>query len=1037
MREFERDSDKALNKTGALSRAFGGMGTASMAGGRMLTGAFMGVMGPMGVVAAGAVDLGKKLIGMAASGGSLKGIQMTFDNLTASYGINADILDRLRSSTKGAVTDFELMKQTNKALVGAGDEFGKMFGEKLPLLMAVSREAAKAQGQSVEFMFDSIVTGIKRSSPMILDNLGFQFSLTEANEKYAASIGKTVKELSKEEKQIALLNAVADASAKLIEDTGGSMDTSAKRALSWGTELKNLRDRMAVELEPVLMSVMSLIGKPGAGAAGLTGAILGVTKAIVGKIVPAIELFGSKIESFKAGPLALLQKGMGAIGKTGFEDIWQGFASIFTGAKLPSFRFLGIQLKTALRPVVGNAMAESISSGVVKGLDTIGKAFFSLKDVIGTVVSSVKSVFSVVTSLADYFIFTAQSTDWLNDSLMGIPKSLWPIAQAAGKVIGSISEVMQGIDFGAVFGGVSSAVSGVAGAAGGIDFGGMISGAVKSLEPLAGLVGNMFQEISAVASKVDFAGVFDAVMPAIKRVIAVFLKFNSMFSLSGLLFEGMKKAGPDAFDTIWNSFKPLMDNMMILIGNLASTVYNVFIAVWPTVESIVNTVFEAITEVIGIFIAEIIPLLLDAMNVVLTWVNASWPMIEEIIVGVFTVIATVIQSIIDAVVPYFLEKFQSMVDWTTENWPLIESTITIVLDAILALVQGVLDYLGDIWEKHGKSLSKIVDTVWKNVTIIIDTAIEVIQNVLKAIMLAIHGDWNGAWLAIQDALSAIWEGIKALISNALTFLKELLSLAWVAIESVARIAWSGIKLVLEAAWNAISSAGEAVWNTFASTMETIWTTMQETADRIWLAIEASLQKIWDSITGAASNIWSGINESLKAGITTASTIIGNAGQLITNAWGGIWNGMTSVVKTVWNGVISLLVKGVNSAIDIFNDMIDAANKIPGVNIGHISRIDPTAYFLAKGGILNRPTFVAGESGAEVVAPLRDLLGMMSTTIQDSLRNMRDDVGLYGVGTTQIVNNNTYEGNEYNLETNSVTRAGGLASEFMQMQMSGP
>ncbi len=761
MSDFDRDSGKVLKKTGLMSRAFGGMGQAGVRGGSMLIGGLTGVLGPMGVVAAGAVGLTKKLIGIAASGGSLRGIQMVFDNLTQSYGINADILERLRTSTKGAVTDFELMKQTNKALVGAGQEFGKMFGEKLPLLMAVSREAAKAQGQSVEFMFDSIVTGIKRSSPMILDNLGFQFSLTEANEKYAASIGKTVKEMSKEEKQIALLNAVTAASTQLIEATGGSLDTASKRALSWGTEIKNLRDRMAVEWEPVLMSVMALIGKPGAGAASLTGAIIAANKAIVGKIVPGIQLFGSTIDSFKAGPLNTLQKGIEAIGKTGFEDIWQGFTSIFTGAKLPSFRFLGIQLKTALRPIVGHAMATTVSEGVVKGLDTIGKAFFTLKPIVDGVVGSISEAFSGVSASIEL-------------------------------VIDDVSAMIGSVDFGALFGGVSSAVSG---AAGGIDFGGMIASRVKAIKPVIGLIGNMFQETANIVGKVDFAGVFGDMVPVIKRIFPVWLKFNSLFSPLALLFEGVRKAGPGAFTAIWESFKPIIGNMGLLLGNVSSLILDVFMAVWPSVESVVNTVFEAITDVIAIFITSVVPLLLEALNIVLFWFNSNWPAIEEITVGVFTVIANVIAGVINTVVPFFLEQFQSMVDWVTENWPLIASTIAIVMDAILANLQTIIDYMEDIWAKHGKKLSKIVTLIWKNAQNIITTAIVVVQNVLKAIMLAIHGDWDGAWLAIQDALFVIWEGMQTAIGIALEFIKEVMSLAWIAIESTARIGWDLIQVL--------------------------------------------------------------------------------------------------------------------------------------------------------------------------------------------------------------------------------------------------
>lgn len=1061
MREYERDSNKVIKKTGFMSRAFGGMGTAGTRGGSMLIGALTGVLGPMGIVAAGALKIGKNILGIAASGGSLRGIQMVFDNLTQSYGINADILERLRASTKGAVTDFELMKQTNKALVGAGDEFGKMFGEKLPLLMAVSREAAKAQGQSVEFMFDSIVTGIKRSSPMILDNLGFQFSLAEANKKYAESIGKTTKELSKEEKQIALLNAVTEASQKLIEQTGGSLDTSAKQALAWGTSIKNVRDRMAVEWEPVLLSVMGLIGKPGAGAESITGAIIMANRAIVGKIIPAIDGFGDALSSFISGPGALFKDAVSAIGKTGFEDIWEGFASIFTSAKLPSFRFLGIQIKTALRPVLGNALAESISEGLVTAFAGIGKAFQNVKSIIGPIASAVGDVFAAFAGGAPGdFPWEDIFPPWLADVMYDISSAFEVVRSSITDVftafasgspgdfpwedifppwlattiygISTAFESIRDINFGGVFG---SMFAGAKGAASGIDIGGMISGQFKTIQatigPIAGLVANVFGEVGKAVSGVDFADVFTNLVSAIKKVFPVWLKMQKMLSPMGLIFTAIGKAGPNAFQNIWKSLAPVLGSMAMLIGNIVTLIYDIFLAVWPSVESVVTTAFEAITDVLAIFITSVIPILLDAFNVVLSWFNESWPMISEIFVSVFTIIAEVIDEVVGALAPFIVETFAGVVSWVNENWPLIASTIQIVLDAILDGVQFFVGKIEDLWKKHGKNITKIINALWAEVKNRINTAIKVVQALLKAIMLAIHGDWQGAWLSIQDAIVATWEGIKETIDNALIILKAVLSMAWENIKDSTKMAWDAIKVILSLEWAAIKLLAKLAWDGLKRILNDAWDAIEKNATEIWERIKTSLQGIWDSITGAAGDIWGSISQSLVEGLTAVANVIWNVGGGIRRAWDSIWSGFGSVVESIWDGVKETLARGVNAAINILNKMIEAANRIPGVDIPTIPPI-----ILARGGILNRPTFVAGEAGAEVVAPLRDLLGMMSETVARTIQDMRSQssIDLMGMGSTQIINNITNEGDEFNLETRSVMRDGGLQAEFQAMSM---
>lgn len=93
------------------------------------------------------------------------------DQLTAAeqgfrrFGSAAD-LETLRKSTKGMVSDVKLLQQA----VTAGNlgipiqELGDLF--------AFAQQRAKETGQEVDFLTNSIVTGIGRKSPLILDNLG-------------------------------------------------------------------------------------------------------------------------------------------------------------------------------------------------------------------------------------------------------------------------------------------------------------------------------------------------------------------------------------------------------------------------------------------------------------------------------------------------------------------------------------------------------------------------------------------------------------------------------------------------------------------------------------------------------------------------------------------------------------------------------------------------------------------------------------------------------------------------------------------------
>lgn len=91
-------------------------------------------------------------------------------------------LEKYRESTKGLLSDSELMKKANLA-----DSMG--ISEDVFLNLAkVANAASLKTGQSFDYMFNSIVVGTARSSRLLLDNLGIIVSQKTANENYAKAL---------------------------------------------------------------------------------------------------------------------------------------------------------------------------------------------------------------------------------------------------------------------------------------------------------------------------------------------------------------------------------------------------------------------------------------------------------------------------------------------------------------------------------------------------------------------------------------------------------------------------------------------------------------------------------------------------------------------------------------------------------------------------------------------------------------------------------------------------------------------------------
>ena len=119
----------------------------------------------IGTIASFASDAASKLHEMTNEGiemaKSADGISHAFERLN-----RPDILDKLREATHGTVNDVELMK----AAVQAKDF--RLPLDQLGKYLEFAQLKASQTGQSVDYMTESIITGLGRKSLMILDNLG-------------------------------------------------------------------------------------------------------------------------------------------------------------------------------------------------------------------------------------------------------------------------------------------------------------------------------------------------------------------------------------------------------------------------------------------------------------------------------------------------------------------------------------------------------------------------------------------------------------------------------------------------------------------------------------------------------------------------------------------------------------------------------------------------------------------------------------------------------------------------------------------------
>lgn len=153
------------------------------------------------------------------------------DGVTKAFnGLNQEgLLDNLRKATKGTVNDVQLMT----AAVQANDF--RIPLEDLGKYLEFAQLKAQQTGQSVDYMTNSIVTGLGRKSPMILDNLGIS----------AAEISEKTKETGD------FMKAVAEIVDTQLAAAGETYISAADRAAQKTVELQNAQKALGDEILPL------------------------------------------------------------------------------------------------------------------------------------------------------------------------------------------------------------------------------------------------------------------------------------------------------------------------------------------------------------------------------------------------------------------------------------------------------------------------------------------------------------------------------------------------------------------------------------------------------------------------------------------------------------------------------------------------------------------------------------------------------------------------------------------------------------------
>lgn len=216
-----------------LSR-LGGVGGNSV-GGQLRQGLMQGLgigagLGVAGLATAGVGYLKSWIDDASRLAAEMEGVQRAFNRLN-----DPDLLQNLRIATKGTVSDLELMKNAVQF-----SNFGLPV-DKLANALSFARIRAAETGQSVDYLVQSIVTGIGRQSPLILDNLGI--NARRVREEFAR-VGNFAE---------AAFNIINEEGAK----AGSTMTTFAEQMARVNATIENTQTRLGQTINDLKGSALT------------------------------------------------------------------------------------------------------------------------------------------------------------------------------------------------------------------------------------------------------------------------------------------------------------------------------------------------------------------------------------------------------------------------------------------------------------------------------------------------------------------------------------------------------------------------------------------------------------------------------------------------------------------------------------------------------------------------------------------------------------------------------------------------------------
>lgn len=364
---------------------------------------------------------------------------------------------------------------------------------------------------------------------------------------------------------------------------------------------------------------------------------------------------------------------------------------------------------------------------------------------------------------------------------------------------------------------------------------------------------------------------------------------------------------------------------------------------------------------IGELITPILSGIIGFITVAIQGIQQGFAKVGDVISNVFGSIDTSgITNIVSQVSEVLAPAFDKVKGAIEQMKTALEPIAKDILSKIIEVIQNIVNQAQKILSVVGPPILAIIKMIIQTVV----GMIPVITSILKVVGSVVSG--------IISFISTVISIVGTAISTILGFIMPIVQVIATIIANI----WSVILTVATNIWSKISEVVTAI----IEFVSNVFKTVSDVVGNIWSKIQDAMNKVRDKVQGVIDNInkyFNNVKDTVSDvfnGIwSKVKDIMGKVGEKISNVLQGIqnaWNGLKDFVGGVFGGIEGAVqslvgsVKGfVNGVIGGINGAIGIINKIPGVHIGKIPKLE-------RGGVLKRGQIGLLEgNGAEAVVPL--------------------------------------------------------------------